>query len=233
MDPEDVLRDPPLLHVDGGTGQPVGWYVEPDVLRHLRAALPERAKTAETGAGTSTVFFAACGFEHLAIAPDAALFARIAAWCGERGIGLERVQFVAERSEWFLPRTRTADLDLFLVDGRHGFPTPFLDWFYGAERLKVGGLCAIDDTQILTGRILADFLHTDRHWSDGVEIGKTAIFRKVDRDVHGDEWHAQEFVRRRSGRGGRLSRWLSRTWRRGTAGRRPAAAGAAARASQR
>lgn len=210
MELEALLRDPPLLHVDPATGQPVGWFVDPAVLRALHGMVPERATSMETGAGLSTVFFAAAGFRHTAIAPDAELCARITAACAERGIPLDRLELVAERSEWVLPRSRTRDLDLFLVDGRHGFPSPFVDWFYGAERLKVGGLVAVDDTQLLTGRILADFLHSDRHWGDAQEIGKTAIFRKLDHGIHDDEWSAQELVRSGSERLGRrrLGAWM-------------------------
>jgi hypothetical protein len=202
MDPDALLAEPPPLHVDPATNAPVAWFLDPAVLRHLRAELPKNARTAETGAGVSTVFFAACGYTHTAIAPDPELFERITAYCDTRGIELADVALVAQRSEFWLPRGDLQDLDLFLVDGRHGFPAPFVDWFYGAEVLKVGGLMAVDDTQILTGRILADFLRLDRHWDDGVRVGRTEIFRKLDEGVHHDEWQAQEYVRRGSERGG-------------------------------
>jgi hypothetical protein len=48
-------------------------------------------------------------------------------------------------------------LDIVLIDGAHAFPFPFLDWYFTASALKAGGLLVIDDVQIATGTILADF----------------------------------------------------------------------------
>lgn len=198
MDVDALLEDPPKLHVDPTTGEPVAWFLDTRVLRHLLSELPADARTAETGAGLSTLVFAAAGYEHTAIAPDAELFDRIGEWCDEHAVVRDRLRLVPECSELWLPRGELSGLDLFLVDGRHGFPSPFIDWYFGATALKVGGLMAVDDTQILTGRILADFLAADRHWDDGIEIGRTHLFRKLDEGVHDDEWGRQEYVRRGS-----------------------------------
>lgn len=217
MHPERLLADPPLLHVDPATGERVAWHCDTAVLRRLAALLPPDATTMETGAGLSTLWFAAHGCRHTAIAPDAALMERIDSTGRELGIDMAPVTLVAARSEVWLPHAPRHELDLFLIDGRHGFPSPMVDWFFGAERLKIGGHIAVDDTQLLACRILADFLHTDRHWGDAEEVGRTAIFRKLDHGIHDDEWGAQPLQRDwRAPRRGRIGAWLGRfgrAWR--------------------
>lgn len=148
----------------------------------------------ETGAGVSTVYFAACGFRHTAIAPDAQLFARIRDYCNSKGISLDKVRFVDSPSEKFLPGLEGPPLDLFLIDGRHGFPSPFIDWYYGSQAVKVGGYVAVDDTQLLTGEILQEFMKDDTHWDQGIALGKTSVFRKLDSAIHADEWAQQVFL---------------------------------------
>jgi hypothetical protein len=42
----------------------------------------------------------------------------------------------------------SAELDLALIDGRHGFPTPFMDcYFVGTAALKLGGIRIVDGVQ--------------------------------------------------------------------------------------
>jgi hypothetical protein len=44
-------------------------------------------------------------------------------------------------------------LDLVLVDGSHSFPQVFfIDWFYTAGALKIGGHLLVDDVHVWTGR---------------------------------------------------------------------------------
>ena len=162
MTPEELLADPPALHLDHH-GVPQRWSLPRETLRYLGDLLKPGSSTMETGAGLTSVLFAVCGAHHTAIAPDPSLFERIAEYCAPRGIGLEQVTFIPQRSEEYLPKADLPALDLFLVDGNHAFPTPFIDYYYGASRVKVGGYMVVDDTQLLSGRILADFLKTDRH----------------------------------------------------------------------
>jgi predicted O-methyltransferase YrrM len=71
---------------------------------------------------------------------------------------------IVARSQDWLPRVDLPDLDLVLVNGGHAFPVPFLDWYYGAEKLKVGGLMVVDNTHLPTGTRLADFMGVDPRW---------------------------------------------------------------------
>ena len=53
---------------------------------------------------------------------------------------------------------RSGSYDLALIDGRHGFPQPFLDWYYAAQILKTGGYVIIDDLHIWVCETLANLL---------------------------------------------------------------------------
>ncbi len=91
----------------------------------------------------------------------------------------------------------TGDLDLAVVDGGHGMPLPFLDWFYFAQRMRTGGLMVIDDTQLWTGYVLQNFLQEEPGWSLVKGFPKTSVFR-LDGEFAYSEWHQQPFVERRS-----------------------------------
>jgi hypothetical protein len=39
-------------------------------------------------------------------------------------------------------------LDLVLIDGDHAFPASFIDWYYTAEQVKLGGYVIVDDTNL-------------------------------------------------------------------------------------
>jgi hypothetical protein len=76
------------------------------------------------------------------------LRSRLASWkinsihdyAADNGISLDSIHFVCQASEVYLPRSELSALDLVLLDGKHAFPWPMVDWFYSADRLKQGGL---------------------------------------------------------------------------------------------
>ena len=181
------------------------WFVE---------NLDANEKTIETGCGYSTVAFLILGTEHVVISPFKEEHDAIKEWCQRNGIATERTQFVAKRSQDVLPSLRNGpQLDLALVDGDHSFPVPFLDWYYLADRVKKGGYVVVDDTQLMTGTILREFLRTEKgRWSLVTEIGTTAIVRKeIEGSVFGS-WHGlQPFcVERKRGLMRRARRKLAR-----------------------
>ncbi len=66
-----------------------------------------------------------------------------------------------------------------LIDGGHGFPTPYVDWFYTAGKLKKGGFLIVDDVGLWSCQILRDFLIEQPHWEFVAEYEeRTAVFRK-------------------------------------------------------
>jgi hypothetical protein len=88
-----------------------------------------------------------------------------------------------------------------LIDGQHAFPTPFIDWYYTADKLRVGGILIIDDTQLWTGQVLKQFLLEEAEWSLIEEFSaRTVIFRKEKDYSHEKWWGQQPYVVRKSRR---------------------------------
>jgi predicted O-methyltransferase YrrM len=212
VDLRTLLRDAPQFHLDEGL-RPRSLQASAAVLETIAAAVRPGWRTLETGAGLSTVVFALGGAQHVCITPAAAEVEKIRDYCASRGIALDRVTFHVERSELVLPRLALPELDLVLIDGGHGFPTPFLDWFHGAERLRVGGLLVVDDIQLWTGRVLRDFLVEEPGWALRDEFAmRAAVFEKTARSPALPEWFAQPFVRRRSHPAGTLGHAVRKLW---------------------
>ena len=213
MDLRALLREAPAFHVDEGL-RPVSLQASTDVLQAIDAAVRPGWRTVETGAGLSTVLFALRDAVHLCVTPAAAEVERIRAWCAARGIDLGRVRFEVARSEAVLPRLDLPELDMVLIDGGHGFPTPFVDWCYTADRLRVGGLLIVDDIHLWTGAVLRDFLAEEPGWTLRDEFPMRAvIFEKTAPLPALPEWFAQPYVARRSARAGTIGRLAQRAWR--------------------
>jgi hypothetical protein len=156
--------------------------------RELRPGLA----TAETGAGASTLVFAAAETEHEAITPVGAERERILAECERRGISTDRVIFHIGPSQEVLPGLDPRPLDLVLIDGAHGFPYPILDWWFLAPRLRLGGLLVLDDCYLPPVGALADFLRAQPSWEVAVTPGRrTVVFRKLDETEPGAEWSGE------------------------------------------
>jgi hypothetical protein len=192
---EDILRDPPQLHGRGN----VLFALSDDALRFIEGEVGESSATLETGAGLSTVVFALKHTRHTSVVPDAAQADRVRAYCVQRGIPVDRLHFEIGRSEEVLPRLAATVLDLVLVDGRHGFPTPFIDWFYTAAALRVGGVLIVDDTLLWTGEVLKRFLQAEPEWRFERDFFlQTAVFRKLADGSHDKSWTEQPYLVRRT-----------------------------------
>lgn len=194
---DQLIADLPMLH-RSRDGTATIWRSSHELLRTLDRNLSDGAQTLETGAGLSTIVFAARGCHHTAVVPDPEQAERITSWCSGRGISTDRLTFVLEPSELALPRLEPSPLDAVLIDGAHGFPSPFIDWHYAGRRLRVGGVLVVDDTQIWTGSVLRGFLDADPQWDLVAESRLDfACFRRV-ADGELGEWNAQPYVLRRS-----------------------------------
>jgi len=191
---DDLLKIQPKLH-RGPKGEPYSWRVSDDVLSFIDRHVSEGSTTLETGAGVSTVLFALKGAHHLCIVPDEEEVLRIKAFCREHDICTDKLKFEIERSEYILPRLEVEGLDLVLIDGAHGFPIPFIDWHYSAERLKVGGMLIIDDTQVWTGHVLKMFLLAEPEWRLETDYPpRTVVFTKLKDGVCGKNEWAQPYI---------------------------------------
>ncbi len=194
----DWLRsDPPLLHASDGE-LTAAFRLDDATLEFLDGALRPGMRTAETGGGASTVLFAAKSGGHTRIAPDAALFERIRHYCRKVGVDDRCVAYIVDRSEQALPRLNLGRIDLALIDGRHGFPAPFIDWYYLAGALNTGGLLIVDDVHIWTGQTLVDFLANERNWKLVTRLPRAAAFEKRGDSLQDKEWTGQPFVYRHS-----------------------------------
>jgi hypothetical protein len=201
----DALRSaPPGLH---GAGDEY-WGLEWAALGWLEDNVSEGMATLETGAGSSTLLFAARGAEHEAVTPDAAEEERVRAECERRGISSERVRFLIGLSHEVLPTLEPRPLDLVLIDGAHGFPYPVLDWWYVAPHVRVGGVVLLDDAYMPPVRVLVDALREQPAWEVAAPIGqRTVAVRKVAEGLPPFDWAGKAL-------GGRMSfRYLPPTRR--------------------
>ena len=168
------------------------YAIAPEVLRFLADSVSATSKTLETGAGLSTLIFALRGSLHVAVTPSKAEITSIRDYAADKGVSLDSVSFICEVSEEYLPRCQLADLDLVLLDGKHAFPWPMVDWFYTADRLKQGGLMIIDDAQMRSVGVLRDFMTADPAWNLVRDFaGKTVVFQKMRPYIHDVAWHMQ------------------------------------------
>lgn len=198
---DELIASQPAIHGDEAAGQERMTHgLSTPALRFLAATVEEGQRTLETGSGYSTIVFAAAGSEHTVVVPNEFEGGRIREYCAAAGIDSSRVTFHFEPSERVLPQLPADPLDVVLIDGSHSFPHTFIDWFYTAHRLVVGGWMLIDDVHLWTGRELRDFLVADPAWERETEfLGRTALFRKVAETDSDVLWTDQPVVVRRSG----------------------------------
>jgi predicted O-methyltransferase YrrM len=196
---DEVLRDPPKVHEWGRPREFTYSGFSREFYARILDHIGPNSSTLETGAGISTVVFALRQARHTCVAPDGAELNRLKVYCAERGIASESVDFQVMRSDQFFLTWQPRPLDLVLIDGCHGFPAPFMDWFSTATSLRVGGLLIIDDTHLWTGSVLKEFLEIEDEWRlEPPHSAKTVVFRKVAEYVPWKEWYMQPYVAGRS-----------------------------------
>jgi len=197
---EGLLADPPKLHIPSSrpaelTNQ---WKLSDEELLFIKSHVSKSSKTLETGAGCSTILFAMLGSRHTCIVPDQSLVGRICAFCKEKQIPTVNLKFIIDISERVLPKLKDRGFDLVLIDGRHGFPQPFLDWYYASDLLKIGGYVIIDDLHIWMCEVLMNFLLSEEDWKLAHESLGGCAFQKLGNSAHNKEWAFQRFVTKRS-----------------------------------
>ncbi len=169
--------------------------VSNDLIGFLNQQVQPGDHTLETGAGLSTLLFAIKGAVHHCVVPDPELVDRIQAYCQRHQIPTQALTFHVDRSENILPQLQLEPLDLVLIDGRHAFPSPFIDWYYTTNWLKIGGLSIVDDVQLWTGEVLRQFLKLEPEWELVAEVPadspNSSVFRKLKEGSH-DKWWLQQ-----------------------------------------
>ncbi len=191
----DELRSaPPGLH-----GSSEFWGLAWEALAFLERTVRPGMATLETGAGASTIVFAAGGAEHEVVTPSEEEARRITAECERRGISTERLTFRIGSSADVLRSREPRPLDLALVDGAHAFPYPTLDWWFLAPHLKIGGLMLLDDAYMPPVAAVVDYLRTSPAWALERPVSfRTAAARKLGDEIPPAEWKGERS-------GGRMS----------------------------
>ena len=197
MDLDLLLTDPPRVHQDS-EGNRYCFQLDEPALRFIDDAVGPESATLETGAGVSTVLFAIKGCDHKCVVPSHDDVRNIREYCAENGVALDRVDFDIRRSEEALPGLAPAALDLVLIDGRHAFPSPMIDWFYAAPSLKTGGHLVVDDTHLWPVALLKEFLAHEPEWGLAAEFARTVVFAKNGEGSHDKWWREQPLVAARS-----------------------------------
>lgn len=154
-----------------------------DLLRREGLDRPGR-RFLETGSGLSTLAFLATDpAEVITVAgPDEALADRIRAEAAALDFPLGALRLETGFSELRLPRIvldRAPFADLALIDGGHGWPTVFVDFFHVAYAVRQHGLIAIDDRQLHSVRELVEMLRVQPGFELVAEPGRMVVFRKT------------------------------------------------------
>jgi precorrin-6B methylase 2 len=186
-----LVVDEPSFHLEGSRV----WNALPATLTAIARYVRPGDRTVETGAGASTVVFAAARANHLAISPSADEHDRIQAYCRDIGVETDAISFASASSSDLLPTMPTdTEWDVAFIDGRHSFPGPVIDWFFVAERLRIDGHIIIDDVPIPAVRVVYDYMWSAPEWRL-VEIidDRAAVFRKVMPSDAVDNWRLQPF----------------------------------------
>ncbi len=180
-------------------GGSVAWDASDATLEYLKNSVKSGMHTCETGAGKTSLLFAAMGANHTAVTPSQNEVDNIANIAKENKIDLSKTRFVIGFSQDVLPGLEFfAPLDLVLIDGGHGFPIPQIDFVYLARHLKDGGKLLIDDIDVWTGKILVDFLKQEEGWKFDCHLRhRTAIFTKT-KEFQLREWCDQKYVNEKS-----------------------------------
>lgn len=190
-----ILNAPPKVH-DWGSGELTSTGMPKEVFEFMDAVLSKDSRTIETGLGISTAVFALKGTHHICITPDGGEIQRIKEYLRDKEIPDDNILFVCKKScdVWFELKDKN-NWNLLLIDGLHGFPTPFMDWYFLSQRLLIDGYLIIDDTHLATGKYLKEFLENEGSWKLVASYyEKTAIFKKIKEFEYNKEFHLQPFI---------------------------------------
>lgn len=200
------MANPPRVHP--GAPDNAAWSTEQSCYRFMADQVGNGSRTLETGAGVSTALFAAWGCNHVAVVPFADEVAALEQYFDEQGIDRHSLTFDLRPSEVALPTLAGASpFDLVLVDGCHGFPSPIIDWFYGAGLLRKGGVVVFDDIQLpQVESLLSTFIEPDQRWEMVASTSKWKAFRRLSEGPLGEDWLSQPFFPRPSSSPGPLRR---------------------------
>ena len=175
---DELRAAPPAIH-----GQAEFWGLAWEALAFIERTVQPGMATLETGAGASTIVFAARGADHETVTPSPEEAERITAECEHRGISTEGLRFRIGSSPEVLRTWESRPLDLVLV----------------APHLRVGGLMMLDDAYMPPVAAVVDHLRGSAAWAlEEPASFRTAVARKLADEVPEPEWKGERI-------GGRMS----------------------------
>jgi len=195
MQISELWKNPPKLHkaMYKPGDSAINWGLTKAILEWVEKNVIEDFNVLETGSGFSTIACLALGANVDSIDPSPVTFGRIEAYAKEQGVPLTKWTPHNKRSEKVLPTLVSFDpmpqYDLCILDGSHTFPTPFVDYFYMSQLVKVGGLILIDDAYKLpVCRFLMQWMHRLPEWESVERVTRSHIFRKKAQIDHPDRF---------------------------------------------
>lgn len=170
------------------------WGIKRGVAEFILQGVGHGSTSLETGCGISTLVFAIGKSSHTAITPNRSEIEAVSRYALSHSISLDSVNFVNEASETYLPKVMESEpLDFVLVDGRHAFPWPAIDYFYASPRIRNDGIIVVDDIMIPSVKVLVDFLAKDANWTLIREFPRRALaFKKIGNELD-VEWNFQRY----------------------------------------
>jgi hypothetical protein len=192
-DPDESFLPRSVAHSIANTSL-VHYGIGEEATRYFFDTVSSHSKTLEIGLGISTLAFSLKRAQHVCVTPMQSEIDEINVYGSALAIDMTNTTFVCESSDTYLPKCGLSQLDLVLIDGKHAFPFPMLDWYFTADRLARGGLMVIDDVQIKPVRIVKDFMDSDPRWELVTSFDhKTFVYRKLTDVVHDVAWHMQPY----------------------------------------
>jgi hypothetical protein len=198
---ERLERDRPSFHDVSlaGSRHLTTLGVDPLALDWIARNLNDNMITLETGAGNTTVVFAALAKDHYCFTHGPGEKERITEYLRSLDIS-SRVHFEIGPSDETLPRWNAGPvIDFAYIDGGHGYPLPALDWHYiDYKMLKIGGILGMDNTELRPVREHCEFLEENRSYKlvQSIYGGTFAKFYRKERDEF-REWTEQSYSRRK------------------------------------
>jgi len=162
----------------------------------------EPGPSMETGTGKSTILFSNWSTHHRVFTIDDTnngnSYLKVKNSPLLKG---EKTEFILGPSQITLPGYKFSEpLKLAMLDGPHGFPFPFLEYYHVYPHLLEGALLIIDDIHIPVVHWLFEFLSEDPMFELLGVAGTTAIFRRTSAPLFDplcDGWFEQAYNVRR------------------------------------
>ena len=205
-DVDAFVANLPLLHTwDHGKTWNSGGF-EQKQFDSLRAFfdrhLLDQRRIIETGCCNSTIFFLLTSpTSVVSIDPEESIYCRVLDYCNKNRISSDRHEMHINHSELVLPKiaeVRKRQFDFALIDGNHGWPTVFVDFWYCNMLVRKGGFVMLDDVQLHSVKELARFLAEEPSFAIVLDLGKALVFEKNTDEIMTREWLEQPYIARLS-----------------------------------